>query len=147
MFKHILLPTDGSRVARKAIRAGVALAKKLGAKVTAYYAIDTVNPYIYADGYVLRPALLKELEGRAREQGAKYVGEVQKAARAAGVRCQTLITSPATPYQGIVAAARKQKCDVILMASHGRSELGSLLLGSVTQKVLAQTKIPVLVYR
>jgi nucleotide-binding universal stress UspA family protein len=147
MFKHILLPTDGSRVARKAIRAGLALAKELGAKVTAYYAIDTVNPYVYSERYVLHSAVRKEFEARAREQGAKYVGEVQKAAKAAGVRCQTLITSPATPDQGIVAAAKKQRCDVILMASHGRSELGSLLLGSVTHKVLAHTKIPVLVYR
>jgi nucleotide-binding universal stress UspA family protein len=72
---------------------------------------------------------------------------VEKAARAAGVRCQTVMTKPATASQGIVAAAKKQRCDVIFMASHGRGELATLLLGSVTQKVLAHTKLPVLVYR
>jgi nucleotide-binding universal stress UspA family protein len=147
VFKHVLLPTDGSKTARKAIRAGVALAKKLGARITAYYAIDAMPAYSYADGYLLNRNLMKEFDRRAREQGEKYVAEVVKAARAAGVPCRTLISKPATAYQGIVSAARSQRCDVILMASHGRSELGSLLLGSVTQKVLARTKTPVLVYR
>jgi nucleotide-binding universal stress UspA family protein len=147
MFKNVLLPTDGSRVARKAIRAGVALAKELGAKVTAYYALETVQPYIYSEGVVISTAMLKDFDLQARTQGAKYLAEVEKAARAAGVRCQTLMTRPATTHQGIVAAAKKQKCDVIFMASHGRGEFAALLLGSVTQKVLAHSKIPVLVYR
>jgi nucleotide-binding universal stress UspA family protein len=77
----------------------------------------------------------------------KYLAQVEKAAKAAGVPCQTLMTKPATAHQGIVAAAKKQKCDVIFMASHGRGEFAALLLGSVTQKVLAHSKIPVLVYR
>jgi nucleotide-binding universal stress UspA family protein len=147
MFKNVLLPTDGSRVARKAIRAGVALAKELGAKVTAYYALETVQPYIYSEGVVISTAMIKDFDLQARAQGAKYLAEVEKAARAAGVRCQTLMTRPATTHQGIVAAAKKQKCDVIFMASHGRGEFAALLLGSVTQKVLAHSKIPVLVYR
>jgi nucleotide-binding universal stress UspA family protein len=147
MFKHVLLPTDGSKVARKAIKAGIALAKELGAKVTAYYAIDAMSAYSYAEGYPIGGAVLKEFEKRAREQGAKYLAEVEKAARAAGVPCRTLITKPGTAYQGIVAAAKKQKCDVVFMASHGRGELATLLLGSVTQKVLALSKVPVLVYR
>jgi nucleotide-binding universal stress UspA family protein len=147
MFKHVLLPTDGSKVARKAIKAGIALAKELGAKVTAYYAIDALSAYSYAEGYPIGGPVLKEFEKRAREQGAKYLAEVEKAARAAGVPCRTLITKPGTAYQGIIAAAKKQRCDVILMASHGRGELATLLLGSITQKVLAHTKLPVLVYR
>jgi nucleotide-binding universal stress UspA family protein len=147
VFKHVLLPTDGSRVARKAIRAGIRLAKGLGAKVTAYYAIDTTPAYSYSDGYLLGATLLKEFDKRAREQGEKYLAEVVKAAKAAGVPCRTLMSKPPTVYQGIVAAAKKQRCDVILMASHGRSELRTLLLGSVTQKVLAHSKKPVLIYR
>jgi nucleotide-binding universal stress UspA family protein len=147
MFKHVLLPTDGSPLARKAIKAGIALAKELGAKVTAYYALDSVQPYIYAEGYAISTATLQGFDKGAREQGRKYLAEVEKAATAAGVACQTLITKPGTTYQGIVAAARKQKCDVIFMASHGRGELASLILGSVTQKVLAHSRIPVLVYR
>ena len=147
MFKHVLLPTDGSKTARKAIKAGIALAKELGAKVTAYYAIDAMPAYSYGDGYLLNATLMKEFDKRAREQGEKYLAEVEKAAEAAGVPCRTYISKPATAYQGIVAAAKSQRCDVIFMASHGRGELGTLLLGSVTQKVLAHTKTPVLVYR
>jgi nucleotide-binding universal stress UspA family protein len=147
VFKHVLLPTDGSKTARKAIKAGIALAKELGAKVTAYYAIDAMPAYSYGDGYLLNANLMKEFDKRAREQGEKYLAEVQKAAKAAGVPCRTLIAKPATAYQGIVSAARSQRCDVIFMASHGRGELGTLLLGSVTNKVLARTKTPVLVYR
>jgi nucleotide-binding universal stress UspA family protein len=147
MFKHVLLPTDGSPVARKAIKAGLALAKDFGAKVTAYYALDAVPSYVYSEGYVISTAALRDFDKQAREQGINYLGQVEKAAKAAGVPCQTLITKPATAAQGIIAAAKKQRCDVIFMASHGRGEFATLLLGSVTQKVLAHSKIPVLVYR
>jgi nucleotide-binding universal stress UspA family protein len=147
MFKHVLIPTDGSAVARKAIRAGVKLAKELGAKVTAYYAMDVIQAYAFGDGYILDTATLLGMDRRAKELGEKYLAEVAKAARAAGVSCQTLMTKPETPAEGIIAAAKKRKCDVIFMASHGRGEFTSLILGSVTQKVLARSKIPVLVYR
>jgi len=147
MFKKILIPTDGSALSRKAIRAGVRLAKELGAKITAYYALEMFQPYVYGDGTVIDSATLNAFEQRARKQGQKYLDDVVKAAKAAGVRCETMMTKPATPYQGIVDAARKAKCDVIFMASHGRGEFASLVLGSVTQKVLAKSKIPVLVYR
>ena len=72
---------------------------------------------------------------------------MEKVAKAAGVSCETMMTKPSTAYQGIIDAARRRKCDVIFMASHGRGELASLILGSVTQKVLAHSKVPVLVYR
>lgn len=147
MFKQILIPTDGSALARKAVRAGVALAKDLGAKITAYYALEAFHPYVYGDGYVIDTATIKAFEARARETGQKYLAEVEKAAKAAGVACESVMTKPATAYQGIIDAARRKKCDVIFMASHGRGELASLILGSVTQKVLAHSKIPVLVYR
>jgi len=147
VFKHVLLPTDGSAVARKALKAGIRLARELGARVTAYYAIDATPPYSYSEGYLLGNTLRKEFDKRAHEQGEKYLAEVVKVAKAAGVPCKTLITRPATAHQGIVAAARSQRCDVIFMASHGRGDFATLLLGSVTQKVLAHTKLPVLVYR
>src|SRR5215510_9858388 len=115
MFKHVLLPTDGSAVSRKAIRAGIKLAKELGARVTAYYAIDATPPYSYSEGYLLGNTLRKEFDQRARAQGEKYVAEVVKAAQAARVRCKTLITKPPTAAQGIVAAAKSQRCDVIFM--------------------------------
>ena len=147
MFKHVLIPTDGSTVARKAVKAGVALARELGAKVTAYYAMDMIQPYAFGDGYILDTSTLLGMDRRAKELAQKYLAEIEKAAKAAGVPCQTLMSKPETPAEGIIAAARKRKCDVIFMASHGRGEFASLVLGSVTQKVLARSKVPVLVYR
>ena len=147
MFKHVLIPTDGSPVARKAVKAGIALAKELGAKVTAYYALELVQPYAFGDGYILDAATLQGFDQRAKELGQKYLAQVEKAATAAGVPCETLMTKPETAAPGIIAAAKRRKCDVIFMASHGRGEFVTLVLGSVTQKVLARSKIPVLVYR
>jgi nucleotide-binding universal stress UspA family protein len=147
MFRRVLIPTDGSRLARKAVKGGVRLAKKLGARVVGYYAVDTVPPYVYADGYVADAALLQGVEARSRALGRRYLAAVARAAKAARVPCDTYMTKPPTAAEGIIAAARKKRCDVILMGSHGRGELAALVLGSVTQKVLARSRIPVLVYR
>jgi nucleotide-binding universal stress UspA family protein len=145
MFKHVLIPTDGSRLARKAIKAGVTFAQELGAKVTAYHSLEPLQPYVY-DGYT-DAATIKAVEEQGSKLGQKHLAEVATAAKAAGVTCETLMTRAPTTYQGIIDAAKKKKCDVIFMASHGRGEITTLLLGSVTQKVLAHSKIPVLVYR
>jgi nucleotide-binding universal stress UspA family protein len=146
MFKHILIPTDGSALARKAIKTGVKLAQELGAKVTAYHALEGFQPSIYA-GFVADKTGLASYAEHARKVGRKYLAEVEEAAQAAGVRCEAVITKPETPYLGIIAVAKRRACDVIFIASHGRGGFATLLLGSVTQKVLAHSKIPVLVYR
>jgi nucleotide-binding universal stress UspA family protein len=145
MFKHVLIPTDGSRLARKAIKAGVKFAQELGAKVTAYHSLEALQPYVY-DGYI-DAATIKTVEEQGLSLARKHLAEVENTAKTAGVTCETLMTRPGTTYQGIIDAAKKKKCDVIFMASHGRGEITTLLLGSVTQKVLAHSKIPVLVYR
>jgi nucleotide-binding universal stress UspA family protein len=147
MYKHILIPTDGSKTARKAITAGIELARDLGASVVGYYAAEAIERVFYAEGVSVRPVTIKQFQERMAEQGQQCLEEIAQACKAAGVACETVMTSPAAPYQGIIDAARKKKCDIIFMASHGRGELGSLLLGSVTLKVLAHSKIPVLVYR
>jgi nucleotide-binding universal stress UspA family protein len=147
MFKRVLIPTDGSKPARKAIKAGVRLAKGLGARVVGYYALEIVQPYVYADGYIIDARVLKGFEARARAAGEKYLAEVAKAAKAAGVPCELVMTKPETAATGIIGAARKKRCDVIFIGSHGRGELATLVLGSVTQKVLARSRIPVLVFR
>jgi nucleotide-binding universal stress UspA family protein len=147
MFKQILIPTDGSNVARKAIDAGVNLAKELGASVVGYYAAEHIDRVTYAEGSGVPPVSTKDLRSTEMERGQHYLREIVQACEAAGVACDTVITSPATPHQGIVDAARAKQCDAVFMASHGRGELTSLLLGSVTAKVLSHSKIPVLVYR
>jgi len=147
MFKRILIPTDGSAVAAKAIKAGVALAKEMGATVTGYYAIEPAPTHIYGEGYLADRKLVDELERRSREVAQKSVEDIVVAAKAAGVQCETVIGKAVLPHKGIIEAAEKGKCDAIFMASNGHRGLTGLLLGSVTQKVLTHSKTPVLVFR
>jgi nucleotide-binding universal stress UspA family protein len=147
MFKHILIPTDGSPVAAKAIQAGVALAKEMGASVTGYYAIEPPPTHIYGEGYLADRKLVDELARRSRDIAQRSVDEVSDAAKAAGVPCDTVVDKATLPYKGIVQAAEEKKCDAVFMASHGHRGITGLLLGSVTQQVLTHSKIPVLVFR
>ena len=147
MFKHILIPTDGSDLARKAVQGGITFAKEIGAKVTVYHAIVGLEPRLYGDAHIIDRSSMKAFQERAMEQSRKSMAEIEDAARAAGVGCQILIDRPASPYQGIVESATASGCDVIFMASHGRGDFASLVLGSVTHKVLAHSKLPVVVFR
>lgn len=147
MFKHILIPTDGSAVAEKAIKAGVALAAEMGATVTGYYAIEPAPTHIYGEGYLADKKLVEELEKRARETAQRALDKIATEAKAAGVQCETVVGKAVLPYRGIVETADKTKCDAIFMASNGHRGLTGLLVGSVTQKVLTHSKTPVLVFR
>ena len=146
MFKHILICTDGSPLAIKAAKAAIALSKALRAKVTAYCALEDLLP-IYAEGYAFDQQTTDQFEDAMRKVGQKRVDAIGKLAKAAGVPFVTLVTTAYSPDDGIIDAAKKQKCDVIVMASHGRSGISKLFMGSVTQKVLTHSKIPVVVYR
>jgi nucleotide-binding universal stress UspA family protein len=147
MFKHILIPTDGSPVSSKAVKAGVALAKEAGAKVTGYYAIEPLPTRLYGEGYVADKQIVEELERRNRAQAKKLVGAIEREARKAGVRFEPLVETARTPYHGIVEAAKKRDCDLIFMSSHGHTGLMRLALGSVADKVMTLSKVPVMVYR
>jgi nucleotide-binding universal stress UspA family protein len=147
MFKRLLIPTDGSKVADKAVKAGIRFAKEIGAKVVGYYAVEPVQAYYYSEGAMIDGRLIAELDRQSTAAGEKTLAAMAKLARASRVRFDSRCDKPSTPYDGIVAAARRKKCDVIFMASHGRSGLAKLVMGSVTQKVLVQSKTPVLVYR
>jgi len=147
MFKHILIPTDGSPVAAKAIKAGVSLAAEMGAQVTGFYAIEPPPTHLYGEGYLAERRLVEELDRRARDVAQRSVDEIADAAKAAGVKCDTVIGKAVMPYKGIVSAAEKAGCDAIFMASNGHRGLSGLLLGSVTHKVLTHSTLPVLVYR
>lgn len=146
MYKRILVPTDGSEVSKKALQPAIELAKQLGASIVAYHGIEANLPYYRGEDYV-DTATMKALDARAEEQAGIFVGEIKAAADAAGVACETLVTKPAVSYEGIVSAAEKSNCDLIVMSSHGRSGLRSFVLGSVTERVLSSSKIPVMVYR
>ena len=146
MFKHILISTDGSPISNKAAKAGIALARALGAKVTAYCAIEELQMF-YGEGYVPSQTEIDGFVRRARDLGQKRVDAIGRMAKAAGVPFTSVVTKAYSPYEGIIAAAKKRKCDVIFMASHGRRGLSKLIMGSVTQKVLSHSRMPVAVYR
>lgn len=145
MFRHILIPTDGSDISRKAIVYGVQLAKECGAKVTA---LTLTEPY----RAVSMDAVLVSMAEEDYEEGSKRVAEqaldqVKTAAAAAGVPCDTIREVHDQPFRAIIDAAAAKGCDLIVMASHGRRGVSALLLGSETAKVLTHSTIPVLVYR
>jgi len=147
MFKNILIPTDGSKLSAKAVKSGVAFAKSIKAAVTGCYVVEPFQPYYFGDYIPPDMPTPKEFEAHAREAGEHYLEKIATAARAAGLKYHGSVVMADTPYAGIIDAARKGKCDLIFMASHGRSGLSGILLGSETHKVLTHSKIPVLVYR
>jgi nucleotide-binding universal stress UspA family protein len=147
MFTNILLPTDGSKLSLKAVKAGVALAKLLGARVTGCYVFEPYQPYYFGDYIPPDLPTPKEMENQARAAGAKALEAIKREASAAGVPYAGSVIKAAAPYDGIIKAARKARCDLIFMASHGRRGIAGVLLGSETHKVLTHSKIPVTVYR
>jgi nucleotide-binding universal stress UspA family protein len=147
MFKHILIPTDGSETAQKAVQAGVTLAKEMGAKVTGFWADDWRPPHLHNGGHALEKDLLAELDRRAKEFAERCVDTIKVEARKAGVPFESVIVKSARPAEAIINAANDRNCDAIVMASHGHKGLTGLILGSVTQQVLSHSVIPVLVYR
>jgi nucleotide-binding universal stress UspA family protein len=145
MYKHILVPTDGSPLASKAVEAGIAFAAEVGARVTGYYAIEDMN--MRHIGAHLTKDLVEEFDRRAQAAAEQHVGAPSKAAKAAGVVYDWIVSKVVQPHEGIVEAARKSGCDIIFMASHGHRGLAGMIVGSVTQKVLSHSSIPVLVFR
>ncbi|HET9403175.1 MAG TPA: universal stress protein [Burkholderiales bacterium] len=147
MYKNILLPTDGSPLSRKAIRAGVKLAKAVGARVTGFYAAPPATPLEYKGMF---PVGYSDMTARARaieKTASRRLAVIKEAAGAAGVRCTVEHVTSDFPADAIVAAAKRNKCDLIFISSHGRHGFKSSLLGSQTQKVLARSPVPVLVQR
>ena len=148
MFRHILIPTDGSKLARKGIRAGVRLAKALGARVSGVYVMLPTRARGYDDTAIFYAGVSARGWRHSFDAAAKrMLAQIEAEARAAKVPCSTLIVHYREPWKGILAAAHRRKCDAIAIASHGRGGLGGLLLGSEAQQVLARSRIPVLVVR
>lgn len=146
MFKHILIPTDGSTIALKAAKAGIRFAAESGARVTVFHAIEQWQP-AYTSPDLASSRTFVDFDKVARERGAAEVAAVAKLAEAAGVPFASLVSKSSAPYEAIAEAARKRKCDLIWMASHGRTGVARLMMGSVTLKVLAHATVPVVVYR
>jgi nucleotide-binding universal stress UspA family protein len=146
MYKHILVPTDGSALSLKAARAAAQLAKTLDAKVTALYVIPSYMPPLNNDGAILyNEGYTPERYRETTEQSAKDA--LAKIEKTAGVKVEKVFLTNDQPWQGIIDTAKAKKCDLIVMASHGRKGLAGLVIGSETNKVLTHSKTPVLVCR
>ena len=142
MYRHILIPTDGSELAEHGVAHGLALAKSLGTKVSVIFVVEPLSEMKRGPPFL--EALAKYAELR-KEQATSVLDRAAKAAKEAGVSCETIQVEYEQPHQGIIAAAEEKGCDLVVMSSHGRSGLSKLLVGSVTNKVLAHAKTPVLV--
>jgi nucleotide-binding universal stress UspA family protein len=147
MYKHILIPTDGSPQSRKAIKEGIALAKQLGARVTGFYSPEQYEVLAYGEYFPPNLISRTEWSKRSKQTAEKYLAPIEKAANAAQVSYQSYHQESIAPWQAIVDAAKKKKCDLIFMASHGRTGLPGLVLGSQAAKVLSHSWIPVLIHK
>jgi nucleotide-binding universal stress UspA family protein len=147
MYKHLLVPTDGSKLSDKAVVQAIALAGALGARITFLHATAAMPRPIYADGMSVDLIPRKEYVQRAKAEAAKVLDKVAAKAKGAGIEVKVVHVTTETPWESIIAVAKKAKADLIVMASHGRRGLAGLLLGSETTKVLTHSTVPVLVVR
>lgn len=145
MFKHLLVPTDGSVLSEAAARTAVTLARGFEAKVIGFHAIPEYRVFTH------RIDMLEDTRERfaqaAEQHAEQYLAVIARAAKEAGVACDTICVTSDHPYAAILQTAEERNCDLIVMASHGRGGIKGLLIGSETQKVLTHSQIPVLVYR
>src|SRR6516164_743095 len=125
MYRHILIPTDGSELAEHGVTHGLALAKSLGAKVSVIFVVE---PFSELKGRFLE-AVARYAELR-KEQATSELDRAANAAKEAGVSCDTIQVENEQPHQAIIAAAKDRRCDLIVMSSRGRSGLSAVLLGS-----------------
>lgn len=147
MFKNILVPTDGSALSVKAIKSAVRLAREQNARVTGFFVAPEWQPNLYPDTSTMAYVSPAQHAGNVRKMAERHLAAVKKAAAAAGVRCECMHATGSYPYEEIVKAAKKYRCDLICMASHGRRGISRLILGSETSKVLAHSAVPVLVMK
>ncbi len=153
MFKNILFPTDGSKTSMKALDTALLMARAHDAGLCVLTVSPPYPPVYAGDGYVFDPISTKEWKAindkrasAVRDDIAKLTGK-KKGGAQYPVTIKYVTTANVQPYKAIIDTAKKRKCDLIVMASHGRSGIAALLLGSETTKVLTHSKIPVLVCR
>lgn len=147
MFKHILVPTDGSDLSKDTVKRAVAFAKETGAQITFFFAKPDYPVAFYGEGALIDPTSPEKFSEMAEAQAQVILSSATQQAKAAGVSSASASAVSDIPYTAIIEAASAAGCDLIFMASHGRRGISGLLLGSETQKVLTHSKIPVLVYR
>ena len=147
MFKHILIPIDGTEFSDRAIEAGVRFAKSIDARITGFIAEPEYKIPTHGEIVSRTSVSMYEHSDKARSHAESVLKRMGDRARAEGVKFDAAYVENDRPVDAIVEAAEKHACDLILMASHGRTGLDAWLMGSETQKVLSHTTLPVLVLK
>ena len=147
MFKHLLVPTDGSPLSQEAVIRAVSFAREAGARITFFCAVQPSPKMYYGMGSIFDAHMPTTFRESMRSTAQDILDAAEKSARKAGVKCRTVALVSEEPYAAIIEAARRDECDLIFMASHGRRGVKGFVLGSETQKVLTHSGIPVLVHR
>jgi nucleotide-binding universal stress UspA family protein len=147
MYANILVPIDGSRLSDKAVKEAAMLAKAGNGKLLLFHVVAPYQMPVYAEGMTI-PSLPRAAAAKASARKAgRILAAAERKALAAKVPVSKGWAISGAPHDAIVEMARKRRCDLIVMASHGRTGLSKFLLGSETQAVLTQVKVPVLVVR
>lgn len=147
MYKHLLVPSDGSELSARAVENAVKLAQTLNARITFLYIQPEFPLPIAGEGAIMVPESREEFAQSTQAQAKRILDEAEAVARKAGVAAQSRTAVSDIPYELIISTAEAEGCDLVFMASHGRRGLAGLLIGSETHKVLTHCQIPVLVYR
>jgi len=145
MFKHLLLPTDGSAFSEAAARRALQLAKEQEARVTVIHVVPEFHVLSYRTS--LMEGTREEFLADCKSQAQHFIAEIEKVAREEGVPCDSVVASSDHPYEAIAATAEREHCDLIVMASHGRRGIAKFVLGSQATRVLAHTSVPLLICR
>jgi nucleotide-binding universal stress UspA family protein len=147
MYKRILVATDGSTLSKKAVRSAIDLAGAVGAELVALYVVPRYPVAYFEGGVTISPQDVSRIEKQWADKGKTVVEAVKLAAQGEGIKAKAVVTSSDLVAESIISAAKKQKCDLVVMASHGRKGIKRVLLGSETQHVLTHCSVPVLVLR
>ncbi|MDH4134759.1 MAG: universal stress protein [Gammaproteobacteria bacterium] len=147
MYKSILVATDGSTLSKKAVGSAVSLAKLSGAQLVVLKVVPRYPQSYFEGGLALPASDITKIEKQWTEHGQAVVDAVARSSAAKGLTVKTVVAKSDLVSDAIIATAKKHKCDLIVMASHGRKGIKRLLLGSETQQVLTHSHIPVLVLR
>jgi nucleotide-binding universal stress UspA family protein len=147
MYKHILIPTDGSQTADKAVEAGITFAKEVGGRVTLFTAVPEYEVPNESQIRSRQIVSMEEHNSRSEKMANGILAPALQRARAAGVPFDTDFVQSNRPYKAIISAAERHRCDAIFMSSHGRSGFSKMWYGSETEDVLTHSSIPTLVYR
>ncbi len=146
-YRRILVATDGSARARRAARVAAALARKAGARLLAVCVVLERVPTLFNAGLYASPALSPQLRKLLRREAEQALRDVEREARRHGVACESHRVQGAHAWKSILGTARRHRCDLIVMGSHGRDAMAAALLGSETMRVLAHSKVPLLICR